>query len=289
MSSKLTRLVFGVALLMMARNAIAFNLIFSVSNPGFFTPNQRQILDAALASAEQLWESKITGYQPGISLTTIPIQVFGNSSGLASAIYDSTVFQGGYTLATSGRIFVNASQLETFSNYPTNFGTFVNVIDELMAHETGHVLGIGTLWQANGVYQSGTGQYTGQHGVAAFKAEFQPSATFVPVELAGNPGTPDAHWNQLMRSSPQEGNPSDPFSLDPRLGIVDQFGRDFSLELMTGAIDPDYGEPFLSNTTVQSLRDLGFTVVPEPASVALAVGIGAMLVAGRRYFTSSRF
>jgi hypothetical protein len=286
MSSIILRLVFGAALLMMARSAVAFNLVFSVSNPGFFTPNQRQILDDALASAEQLWESKITGYQPGISITTIPITVFGNSTGLASAIFDSTVFQGGYTLATSGRIFINANQIEPFSNFATNFGTFVNVIDELMAHEIGHVLGIGTLWQANGVYSNGTGQYTGQHGLAAFQAEFMPSATFVPVELAGNPGTPDAHWNQLMRSSMQEGNPSDPFSLDPRLGIVDQFGRDFSLELMTGAIDPDYGEPFLSNTTVQSLRDLGFTVVPEPASLVVALGACALLLGRRRYFTS---
>jgi hypothetical protein len=30
--------------------------------------------------------------------------------------------------------------------------------------------------------------------------------------------------------------------------------------LMTGAIDPDYGEPFLSRFTVESMRDLGYTV-----------------------------
>ncbi len=286
MKANLLRLVFGAALLCTAQNATAFNLVYSVSNPGAFTTNQRQILDTALASAKQLWESKITGYQPGISITTIPISVTGNNSGLASAIFNSTVNQGGKTLATSGSIFINTTQIETFSNYQTNTGNFVNVIDELMAHETGHVLGIGTLWQSNGVYLGGSGEYTGQHGVAAFKAECQPSATFVPVELAGNPGTPDAHWNQLMRSSMQEGNPSDPFSLDPRLGIVDQFGRDFSLELMTGGIDPDYGEPFLSKTTVQSLRDLGFTVVPEPASFVVALSVCALLLGGRRYFTS---
>jgi hypothetical protein len=289
MKSNLLRYLFAAVLLFTARYAAAFNLVYSVSNPGAFTVNQRQILDAALASAEQLWESKITGYQPGISITTIPISVTGNNSGLASAIFNSSVNQGGFQLATSGSIFINVNQIETFSNFQTIYGTFVNVIDELMAHETGHVLGIGTLWQANGVYLSGTGQYTGQHGVAAFRAEFQPSATFVPVELAGNPGTPDAHWNQLMRSSVQEGNPSDPFSLDPRLGIVDQFGRDFSLELMTGAIDPDYGEPFLSNTTVQSLRDLGFTVtqpIPEPGGIMIALGAAALLIARRRYVTS---
>jgi len=72
-----------------------------------------------------------------------------------------------------------------------------------------------------------------------------------------------------MRSSPQEGNPSDPWSLSPLTGITDSQGRDLGLELMTGAIDPDYGEPFLSNMTVQSLRDLGYTVVPEPSSWSL--------------------
>lgn len=30
---------------------------------------------------------------------------------------------------------------------------------------------------------------------------------------------------------------------------------------MTAALDPDYGTPFLSNTTVQSFRDLGYKVV----------------------------
>jgi hypothetical protein len=65
-----------------------------------------------------------------------------------------------------------------------------------------------------------------------------------------------------MRSSFQEGTPppADPFLLDPRVGVTDRFGRDRGLELMTGAIDPDYGEPFLANFTVQSLRDLGYAV-----------------------------
>jgi hypothetical protein len=76
----------------------------------------------------------------------------------------------------------------------------------------------------------------------------------------------DVHWDQTMRSSPDEGNPSDPFSLSPLTGITDVYGRDLGLELMTGAFDADYGRPFLSRTTIQSLRDLGFTVVPEPAA-----------------------
>ncbi len=79
----------------------------------------------------------------------------------------------------------------------------------------------------------------------------------------------NSHWDQIMRSSSQEGDPNDPWSLSPLTGITDQHGRDVALELMTGALDPDFGEPFLSKTTIQSLRDIGFAVVPEPTSLAL--------------------
>ena len=46
--------------------------------------------------------------------------------------------------------------------------------------------------------------------------------------------------------------------------------RDFRNELMTGWLN---STPFLSNTTLQSMRDLGYTVVPEP------IGLTTMLMA----------
>ena len=218
-----------------------------------------------------MWEDAITGYQPGINLSAITISVIAGSS-FADASITGNSNQGGFRLSTSGRIRISPSVIDTFGAWdgsgPTPPNTEflgVNYIDELLAHEIGHVLGVGTLWNSNGVYNFGSGEYTGQYGLAAYQADFDASATFVPVELAGSAGSQNTHWDQLFRSSTQEGNPPDPWILDPRVGITDQFGRDLGLELMTGAIDPDYGEPFLSRMTIQSLRDLGFTVVPEPA------------------------
>ncbi|MEZ6073603.1 MAG: PEP-CTERM sorting domain-containing protein [Pirellulales bacterium] len=260
--------------------AMPFNLTFSLSNPDVFSGAQRAILDTAIADAEALWEAKITGYQPGISLSGINITVTGNYSGLASASVSGFSNQGGFQLATAGRIMVNVDELENFADWN---GTGLNVVDELLAHEIGHVLGIGTLWSANGLYVYGTGRYTGAAGLAAYRREFDAAAAFVPVELAGSPGTANSHWDQLMRSSVQEGLPSDPYSISPLLGIEDQFGRDLALELMTGAIDPDYGEPFLSRFTVRSLRDLGFTVVPEPTAASmLALAAAAATLRRRR-------
>lgn len=246
-----------------ASASYAFDLQFTIGSSGSlqFTPAQVQILNTALSQVESMWETVIVGYRPGINVPTLPITVLPTTSGLAAATYTGTVFQGGFQVSTAGYIEVNVNQIADFANWQGPGANGLNYVDEILAHETGHVLGIGTQWLSNGVYIQNSFHYTGQYGVAAFQSEFnQPNATFVPVENAGGSGTPNAHWDQLMRSSVQEGNPNDPYSLNPRIGITDQYGRDLGLELMSGAIDPDQGEPFISRTTVESLRDLGYEV-----------------------------
>jgi hypothetical protein len=241
--------------------AAAFDLQFSIPNPdNQFDANELSILNAALLRVERMWETVIAGYQPNISVASVPITINPSAEGLAAASYSGTTAQEGFTLATSGFVNINVNEIENFANWQGVGANGRNYIDELLAHEVGHVLGVGTLWVSNSVYESNTFQYTGVHGTAAYQTEFNQATAYIPVENAGNPGTPNAHWDQLMRSSPQEGNPNDPFSLDPRVGVVDQHGRDRGLELMTGAIDPDYGEPFVSRFTVQSMRDMGYAV-----------------------------
>ena len=259
--SFLLPLLFAVLAFSAASRARAFDLQFSIVNPsGQFDSNELNILNAALVRVERMWETVITGYQPNISVASIPISVNATTSGLAAANYSSSTIQGGFRLATSGFMNVNVNEIENFANWQGVNPNGRNYIDELLAHEVGHVLGIGTLWTVNNVYETNTFQYTGAYGLAAYQAEFNQAAAFIPVEDAGNTGTPNAHWDQLMRSSPQEGNPNDPYSLSPLVGVTDQYGRDRGLELMTGAIDPDYSEPFLSRFTVQSMRDMGYTV-----------------------------
>lgn len=269
----------------------AFDLQLNVTTPGSFNSTQRAVLDAALAQAEALWERVVTGYQPSISLTGVTISIEGGSA-FADATITGSTSQGGFQLATSGRVRIAAGVIDAFAAWNGTPGPVnpppeylgLNYVDEILAHEIGHVLGIGTLWVSNGVYDNNSDpfHYRGQYGLAAYRNEFDPNALFVPVENAGGAGTPHTHWNQLMRSSTQEGNPNDPWSLDPRVGITNADGRDFASELMTGALDPDYGEPFLSMTTIQSLRDLGFAVVPEPGTFALLI-VAAGLVLRRRY------
>ncbi len=264
-----------------------FDLQFTISNSATFTPSQLAIVEAGIDYAENLWEGVLTGYQQDITVSELIVTIDSGSS-FADALTTGFTQQGGFRVNTAGTVRINPGVIDIFASWdgsgPTPPNTEfqgVNYVDDILAHEVGHLLGINqSTWAANGLYQAGSGEYTGAFGVAAYRAEFDPAATFIPVEQAGSSGTMNNHWDQIMRSSSQEGNPNDPWSLSPLTGITDSQGRDLGLELMTGAIDPDHGEPFFSNMTVQSLRDLGYTVVPEPSSLSLL--LAAFLLKSRR-------
>jgi len=217
---------------------------------------------AAFSSAEIFWENIITGYQPGvqtngnfgmsgITINTTSINSDGVGGVLGSAGPQTVRASGGYTLATTGIMDFDAADL---GNMDAN-GSLLNIIK----HEMAHVIGFGTLWQANSLYIADTGEYTGSAGLTTYQTEFDSAATFIPVELDGGAGTANGHWNE-------EGGLN-------LTGITDTNGNDMRDELMTG-IFYNNGETFLSDTTIASFQDLGYTVsfplaVPVPASVWL--------------------
>jgi len=124
-----------------------------------------------------------------------------------------------------------------------NAGSFANVI----LHEMGHVLGIGTLWNAKSLLQQASSTsnkqdtfFSGANAVVAFNAIGGSTYTGgqkVPVEncVTGVPtscgsGTINSHWREAVLRT----------------------------ELMTGYLNS--GENPLSVLTVASLKDLGYVV-----------------------------
>ena len=110
-------------------------------------------------------------------------------------------------------------------------------LDNVVLHEMGHILGIGTLWSYQRSLLTGrgtddpffTGVSAGQQFASLGGLTSYPGGA-VPVENAGSTGTRDAHWRRTV----------------------------FSNELMQGYARPG-GMP-MSRVTIASLSDLGYTV-----------------------------
>mgnify|MGYP001157043047 FL=1 len=205
---------------------------------------------ALFQQAANYWGNHLIGYQPGINIpNTVTINASigpddgpGGTLAYAGPTYVwSQQYTNGYIIAAEGDIFFDTAdvpQLESNGN-----------LYDVIRHEMAHVLGFGTLWEANGVYITGSGQYTGANALAAWQTEFnQPNATFIPVELEGGPGTAEGHWNENYGGSGST-------------GIVNSAQDDITSELMTGWLN---ASSFISNTTLMSFADIGYEVAPIP-------------------------
>src|SRR5690606_12711586 len=70
---------------------------------------------------------------------------------------------------------------------------------DVILHEMGHVIGIGTIWQDLGLLVgagSADPRFTGTSATAQYNTIFGLSGTSVPVANTGGAGTRDAHWRE---------------------------------------------------------------------------------------------
>ncbi len=253
----------------------------------------------AFDAAEAVWENIITGWTDGINivndnggntfynvgdnLSSLFIEavvepIDGPGTVLGSAGPNQFVNDGNVWLATHGLMRFDSADIVGLAENGT--------LEDVILHEMGHVLGIGTLWTANGLYSTGSGQYTGANGLAQYQTEFNNDATFVPVELGGGPGTANGHWDETRVISG-----GDTVLDQDGLTVIDpnnvNFGRSRSSALLTGVLDTN--DPFISNTTGGSFQDLGYDVsfaaiqgVPEPAAGLVLAMFGLVGLRRRR-------
>ncbi len=260
-SSLLTSFVFVALLITFATNASAQTPgVFEVRfNDSALTSQQRTELAPTLAATKSFWETIITGYQPGVDLDGIDIiveaaAIDGPSNVLAQA------GPGGFSVTRGGFTFLTDNQFNSSAGVVTidtaDFST--NLIFDVLKHEVGHVLGFGTLFDLNSLSPN-RGEYIGSEGVAAYQAEYDSAALFVPLQNETFPG-----GIQVFNGHLDEDNL-----------LTDAFGRAIRNDLMspvvsntTNANDPF--QNFLSDTSLGIFRDLGYEtiattfVVPPP-------------------------
>jgi len=106
-------------------------------------------------------------------------------------------------------------------------------LGDVITHEMGHVLGIGTIWTQKGLLAGASGNnptFTGTNAKKEYGTLKGTGPAAVPVENTGGPGTKNSHWRETV----------------------------FRNELMTGFVA---GPPNpMSRLTVASLKDLGYVV-----------------------------
>ena len=216
--------------------ASTFDIAFTYSE----TPTATQI--AALAQAETFWEGIVTGYQPGIEIEALAIDVAvvdldGPDGTLAVGYPVEGIEASGLLLPTLSFVDFDLSDFD-----PT---TVSQPLFETLLHEIAHAMGFGSLWAANGLTADGSGAYVGPQGLMAYLDEFGlPDADFVPLTLGVGPGSDELHWDEDWAGGTSE--------------LMTPFTSDTA---------------YLSATTIASFRDLGYTTIDATASVALPVFI----------------
>jgi hypothetical protein len=201
---------------------------------GGLTARQR----AAFTAAADRWTSVIVGDLP-------PAQVDGETVDDVLVLAQGTAIDGpGQVLGQAGPTHLRPAAAGAAALLPVkgamsfdsaDLATMEDegTLDDVIAHEMGHVLGIGTLWARKGLIEgSGTDDpvFTGAGARAEHAALTGGRAAGVPVENSGGPGTREGHWRESV----------------------------FGNELMSGFIG-ERGNP-LSRLTVASLGDVGYQV-----------------------------
>lgn len=180
--------------------------------------------------AARRWEEVIKGADSGTSLVlrirAASRSIDGPGRVLGQAGPTSLRTEDG--LPVSGMMEFDSADLAAMEQGGT--------LKDIILHEMGHVLGIGTLWVSNGLLKdAGTDNplYIGPkaiHEYAVLMRETQPKN--IPVANTGGPGTAEGHWRETI----------------------------FDYELMTGYAEEAGTRMPLSRMTVAALADLGYTV-----------------------------
>lgn len=232
------------------RRASEFDL--QVRFLGGLTPAQRSVFQLAAAR----WSEVIVGDLPSVEsdgevvddivIDAEGVSIDGRGSILGQA--GPTVLRAGTLLPARGIMSFDVSDLEQMEED----GSLIDVI----LHEMGHVLGVGTLWSRLGFLQ-GAGsidpRFIGASAMREYGLLRSSGPQPVPVANTGGPGTRDGHWRESV----------------------------FGHELMTGFIEA--AENPISRVTIAALEDLGYEVNYDaadafvlPTALRLSeLGIGA--------------
>ncbi|HSJ09068.1 MAG TPA: leishmanolysin-related zinc metalloendopeptidase [Longimicrobiales bacterium] len=222
------------------------------------TPTARH--RAAVAAAVARWESVVYGDLPSIPLNSAAASCFPNQPAVNETVDDLLLFVELVPIDGPGKILGSAGPCYVRSGGGLPVAGYMKLdtddlermevagtLDDVVLHEVGHVLGIGTMWPQKSLLSGAGGEdpgFTGSYGLGAYRG-LGGGLAVVPVENTGGVGTRDSHWRESV----------------------------FGNELMTGYIGSG-GNP-LSALTIASLQDLGYGATQAVAATFTIAGAHA--------------
>ena len=215
-----------------------YNITFRYIVPT--TPERRAVFDEAAAR----WEKIIIADEPSVT-GTLPTQLCGAGAPAFVGTVDDVLIDvilapidgPGRILGSAGPCFANANNLTLHGTMRFDVADLASLesrgtFDEVITHEMGHVLGVGTLWNFRRALRIGTNTpdvaFIGEKAITGYNSVGGAKVP-VPVENMFGAGTRNAHWREAT----------------------------FANELMTGFIRVGEYSP-LSRITAGSMRDLGY-------------------------------
>lgn len=226
-------------LIPMQANAGLFSISLDYDSDGDGTENVDAIYQSVFDDAVDFWESVLIGTQDNIDINLVIDAEVAAIDGSFGILGSATNFRASAESATSDYLYAT----DGFMNFDSadvsrlnNNGTLYDVI----LHEMAHVIGFGTLWNADryglsgqfqDIYTDGSGEYTGAYAVSIYEDTFNTNDGYIPIELDGGSGTADAHWDEGWEAG--------------------------SGEIMTGYLSSN---AFVSDITLASFADIGYIV-----------------------------
>jgi Leishmanolysin len=214
---------------------------------------------AAFTGAADRWTGIIVGDLPSVLVDGEVIDdVVIRAQGVAIDGPGQILGQAGPThirpASAGAAAFLTAKGIMSFDTADLTRMETAGTLNDVITHEMGHVLGIGTLWDRKGLLRrAGTSNptFTGDAAMDEYRVlRGDGRRRRVPVENTGGSGTRDSHWRETV----------------------------FRNELMSGFI-AEPGNP-LSRMTAASLGDLGYQVDIEAGEPYVLPNLVALAEAG---------
>lgn len=212
---------------------------FNITLKYIVPPTERQIevFEAAAARWERIIIKDVPSFTGTIpsAFQGFPPAIDGTVDDLVIEVAIAPIDGPGSILGQAGPRFVRTSDFLTLSGVmffdvdDLDFLDQIDLFEEVIVHEMGHVLGIGTLWNFQRELLQGTVNepfFAGKMANVHWNAEGGTGE--LPIENMGGPGTALGHWRESVLNN----------------------------ELMTGFLN--LGENPLSRITAASMKDLGW-------------------------------